>query len=431
MEQNHIYEVIFTGVYSNNTLQFQLPMDSIFYITRGCKNYQLQADLSADQPNGAVLRAGSTLNVTPGATNVSSATSGFYELSLIATNGVPSANIPTPPAGPWINQGPVLPGRYDPGPTIALTIPANAPENSKFCLQSEVNPSNAAGSPDFSGQLCYTVAHVYEPSFIGTSGDVHAGGNLCVGSLVGACGSCVAHPLQGVQGNGGSYGEYVVSGTGFVTNVGSNNAPINAQASVNSYSTICRPDLVAKAIAYPAKIIKPSGALNISALAAGVYLVNGNVTISGTVNNKVTIFVSSGTATLGNITYSAGTNLGKDQPSLGIIAAGAVYIPNTTTEVDAYVFSNNFINTCYLPGVNPSATYDARCANTLTVKGFLMAQTVNFYRYGVQGSAPLGGPITAEIVNLTPQIYINPPTLFEGGIDQSLLNDIGERPPLN
>jgi hypothetical protein len=62
------------------------------------------------------------------------------------------------------------------------------------------------------------------------------------------------------------------------------------------------------------------------------------------------------------------------------------------------------------------------------VNGFLMANGISFRRFG-----PFTGPTATvgEQINLTGQIYLNPPKFFDNTASLNLLQGQGERPPLN
>jgi hypothetical protein len=152
----------------------------------------------------------------------------------------------------------------------------------------------------------------------------------------------------------------------------------------------------------------------------GVIFVNGNATIpAGTVmTQKVTLYATGTVTIAGNVAATGGSSRA-NLPSLGIIAIGGVSILPTATAVDAYIFTNGDINTC-----NGLA---ASCNNTLTVRGFLMANSLTLRRLGPPGSinAQIG-----ENVSLSPQIYLNPPKLFDASVDDILLEGQGEKRPL-
>jgi hypothetical protein len=108
-------------------------------------------------------------------------------------------------------------------------------------------------------------------------------------------------------------------------------------------------------------------------------------------------------------------------PSLGVIASGNILIPAAVTQVDAYLFSNGTIDTCQ------EATVLACSTVPLLVNGFLMGRTISFHRSGLTGTT---GSQVAERVTLNPQIYLNPPTLFDASVDGVILENQGERQPL-
>jgi len=223
---------------------------------------------------------------------------------------------------------------------------------------------------------------VYKPVVIGNGSDIHAGSGVC--GLATNAGSVI--------GQGDSKGEYVVTAQGGISNFGSNGTGTSSDASIASYQpiTLCRPDLVTVAntfiTRYPTEVIARTGgpfytvtldSLNAADLLTpkGVIYVTGDVIISGgtgIVGRKLTIYAT-GTITINSsIRLVSGSVARADQPSLGLIAGGDIKIAGAATQVDAYMFSNGNINTCYT----------APCDTTLNVRGFLMAKTLQLRRQG-------------------------------------------------
>ena len=162
---------------------------------------------------------------------------------------------------------------------------------------------------------------------------------------------------------------------------------------------------------------------------SGLYYINGDAGIHGTVNHLLTIVSLSGTLSItgpikltnANSAFPAGSRLAL--PSLGVIASGDIVINPGATTLDAYLFSNGTIDTCAT-----QATYaPAGCGNTLVVDGFLMAHSINFKRLGPDNT--LGGQ-NGEQIALNPQIYLNPPQFFDGAAEGIQVEGQGERQPL-
>jgi plastocyanin len=254
---------------------------------------------------------------------------------------------------------------------------------------------------------------------------VHAGGG--VADISGNC------SISGAITSNYSYGEYVVSAKSAVSGFGSNNSSGSTSATLGSagnYGFVCRPDLVTKATNYISANVSGLGFKTVPASfsmsdavfdADGVYYRAGDVTITGgSYTHKITLYVTGTVNITGSISLSSSlSTTGKDQKSFGLIAKNGINIYGAATQVDAYLFSDGTINTCV------EASF-ARCSNTLTVNGFLMASTMSFQRLG----PPNAGIVVGEQANMTGQLYVNPPALFGSLLDASLLIQQGERPTL-
>ncbi len=277
--------------------------------------------------------------------------------------------------------------------------------------------------------LCYNLQYKYDdnptyPGLTGTNGDIHAGGGLCGNAAVGT-GNVTTNP----QSN--SLGSYVISASGAINGIGSNNAAGSTAATLGKtggYYTVCRQDLVAAAQAYinGGGVYAPLGdvSVNLGTLAPGIYLHNsgGTLTLTGTFSNQITIVSLAGKVAIsGNVILNAPSTTASNAPSLGIISRGDIDINAGATRVDGYLFSNSDINTC--------TQANSACLNTLTVNGFLMGNGINFQRMGPKISNSTA--TTGEQINLTGQIYLNPPKLFGDLANINLLEAQGEKPPLN
>jgi len=241
-------------------------------------------------------------------------------------------------------------------------------------------------------------------------------------------------------GTGVLHSEYVVSANGTVSGYGSNNVPGGAAATIGNYSSICRPDLVATAKAFFQSSVSSTdyaslgggtydvgGALfnSMPGAATGIYIHNGggNVVLHGTFTRKITIVMLTGDLIIdSNLRLGSTSKTATNVPSLGIIAANDININGAATQVDAYLFANGTINTC-VEGNTPA------CLNTLNVNGFLMSKNLLFRRLGPKVAATTA--TVGERINLTGQLYLNPPKFFDNAANVNLLQNQGEKPPLN
>jgi hypothetical protein len=319
---------------------------------------------------------------------------------------------------------------------IHFRVAAATPEGTQLCFAAWINDSNFGDLPASVGPAghCFVVHHPRFVSVQGHNSDIHAGTGICGGPVT--SGAIQGNPSA--LGANGTYGDYVVSASALagINGISSNATTTSPTSDVlklgnaGGYAQACRPDLVKAAQTYVAAgtgyitrgngYTLTAGDQAAAAGAGGVIFVNGNATIpAGTVmTQKVTLYAT-GTVTIAGNVAATGGNSRANLPSLGIIAIGGVTILPTATAVDAYIFTNGDINTC-----NGLA---ASCNNTLTVRGFLMANSLTLRRLGPLGSinAQIG-----ENVSLSPQIYLNPPKLFDASVDDILLEGQGEKRPL-
>jgi hypothetical protein len=319
----------------------------------------------------------------------------------------------------------------------SFTIRASAPQGTRVCFRLEVRPSDPSGGtldvPSASGSYCFLVYSPVYPTVVGNSGDVHAGGGIC-GTM---------YKIGSVTGNVnavGSRGAYVVSANSpaGIDDFGSNNADTSTVLNLGKtgrYSSICREDLWRAAQGYMGGFATiPAGSHDVGNPsefnpAYDVYFASGTISLHGVISRKMTIVGSlggdiniDGPLTIDNSTpYTR-----QDLPSLGLISHGNINMHAKDssgaflTQVSAYMFADGNIDTC--------VEADARCETPpLVINGFLMAGGLRFHRLGPSGAR---GAQMAEEVNLNPQIYLNPPKLFDASIDGVLLNGQGEGRPL-
>jgi hypothetical protein len=304
--------------------------------------------------------------------------------------------------------------------TIQFTVAPGAAVGSVITFRVYFYPGDGSGAVR-SASVTYKVVSERTPAVIGNNGDIHAGGGLCGGALVNGS-------VKGFT-NGGSGGQYVVSASllnginGFTSNgAGADTLKLGQSG---AYAQTCRPDLLAAANAYwtvgAGYSVIGGNDFDVTGK-SGVYFYNGgNLTIHGVVSGKVTVVARSGKVRVsGPITLSGATYAPHDVPSLGVIASGNIEIPAAVTRVDAYLFSNAVIDTC--------VEANGACATpTLVVNGFLMGKTLALHRLGPFNA---NGTPAGELVTLNPQIYLNPPKLFDASVDNTLLEGQGESQPL-
>lgn len=323
----------------------------------------------------------------------------------------------------------LAPNATSPSVPFATYNATGASAGTLLCFFSRVTPANSsspASSAD-SNKLCYTVVYQVEPAIEAHSGDIHAGGGLNAGGV------CIRSGIAHGGSTSGSYGDYVVSAQGPVSGIGSNGNASSSSATIANYGYVCRPDLVAAAQVLEQQPAGPgtwtplpAGTYTLGSLPfspSGVYIHDtpGDIVIHGTIPAKITIVALQGNIIIdGNIGLPGGPVTGQTAPSLGLVARNSILINPNVTSVSAYLFADGTINTC-----NAAA---AACRTTLTVNGFLMGANLEFRRLGPISN---GGYVPGEVINLTGQLYTNPPKLFaQLPSTINLLSSQGERPPI-
>jgi hypothetical protein len=331
---------------------------------------------------------------------------------------------------------------------INFKVAPNLAVFTTFTLWACYDPYKIDATQGRCDSVTFTVVSQRTPGVAGLNGDIHAGGGLgdtCTGS----------GKITGYNG-GTSYGDYVLAASGIgINNFKSNTSsgPDNLDIGGNGgYYAVCRPDLLnAVAVPYfnnggPHQVIPGAGAVtvNLSCVTtvgcpinggpvtggADVYLFNGtDLRISGTINKKVTLVTRTGTVTItGNVAIAGGVSGPNDLPSMGVVSAGDIRIAAAATQVAGYLFSDQVIDTC----LEGQSSLSACNTPPLEVDGFLMANDISFRREGVANTDGVGvnSPITEKIV-LSPQIYLNPPKLFDAAtVDGRDAKGQGEKQPL-
>jgi hypothetical protein len=307
-----------------------------------------------------------------------------------------------------------------------FNIPAATPEGAHLCVYLVIAPKDQTGATLVKGPFCYNVRHPRFPAVVGNNSDIHAGGGICGGALTTGVITGLPAAVSG--------GEYVVSasGAGGINNFKSNGTGADSLrlGQNGAYAQTCRPDLVKAAQSYQVSggYATISGSIDVGNPAQlnpayDTYFASGPVSLHGAVNRKITIVSLGADVTIdGNIVLSNAAFASRAVPSLGIITNSNILIKAAATRVDAYMFSNGAIDTCQEGAASTSA-----CNSTLTVNGFVMAKTLSLHRLGPANSI---GRQLGEQINMNPQIYLNPPRLFDASVDDLLIEGQGERQPL-
>ncbi len=450
----HIYQVEWDHVYSNNTLQFQLPFDSIYFMTKGCaiKPYTITPTLSTalnhlEPGTAGIVNAVATANMGPTAP---------YSMNVAASG---TASVPAPayaPAPSWAMGA--FAGAGAQTRSFSVTIANTVPDGTTICFTNTINPAKWTQAGGFtaltSAPLCLPVYRTRYPAVEGFKGDIHAGGGMCVPETNVLAGLGSPGRVSGNI-NGGSFGQYVVSASTTINSFGSAGSVGNTAltrlnfGSAGAYTQVCRPNLLLAANDY-----RNNGGTGITTRSVasvplfdvtnqgGIWYFDGggDLSITGTVGASLSIvktgpglvkIVPSASTPTGIVrsaaAYPAHSSPGVEGiPSLGVITAGDIVIPAAVRNVDAYLFANGLIDTCE-EGQSAVAATIKLCANTLAVNGFLMANKIAFRRLGPPNTK---GIVPAEIVTLSPQIYLNPPKFFDSSVDGTFIEGLGEKQPL-
>lgn len=439
----HTYYVKFDQVYTNNTLQFQLPFDSIYHEINNCaSDYNLKPSMTGPAA-GAILSPGQNYLYSEIVKNVGTDTSPAFTMDASETTGTGRLTLTGGYTKLWPDQPPLGAGLTQTH-NFYMTVAPNTPDGTTVCMRSTVSPSTPilATLTSPAPGVCNVVRRTYYPSLVGRGSDIHAGG--------GVCGQAAPFSSGTVSGSGSgiSIGEYVVSANNGISNgFGSNNQPANGSAKLGGaggYNSVCRYDLSVSADKYiaagGAKINVGGGAINLSSAPFNdpsqpdvVYVTGGNVFVHGVVSRKLTIYNPNAASQVifdNNVQINSSvTTTAANVPSLGIITKGNVQFRPAVTVVDAYVFAtggSGNIDTCAVSGGLPGVY--ASCRNTLNMHGFLMAPRISLNRLGPL--TPTGTATVGEDITLTPQLYLNPPRFFDNAGIQNLTQSQGERPPL-
>ena len=379
-------------------------------------------NMSATTPPSPVSGSSSTvLNFTGSVTNTGTMPSG----GGVMTGMVQQDSLP-PQALSTQNFGPLNPTLSTANMNFSFTVPPFSPAGTTYCVFVRVNPERSQGSSADTSGACYSVGYASYPSIQGVNGDIQAGGGICGGVLS-------SGNIKGSS-SGMSVGDYVVAASGQVNDFGSSGSSTNRNLVMGAnggYPRACRPNLLRAAVegrqVGAAEINVDT--VNLSDITGPgrpeVYYYDGNeLTISGMINSKVTIVATIGSVKIGGqvLMQTNTVQPARSVTSLGIIAERNITIDPTVTRVDAYMFSNETIDTC-----NPGATNGSTCATPpLVVNGFLMGKSLLFNRIGRLNT---GGPQISERIVLMPHIYLNPPKFFEESTKE-VLQTQGEKTPL-
>ena len=434
-----------------NNIKMWLPYDSINY-NLSCWDYHSSIASADSRANPSTLDfsnpADQTVRFWVDARNIGSGPGPTAHTTPTMSPGGWATLTTTDPSDPQVNNGDINTSinglssdtsYFGHGAKFEFKFDPLTPSG-VYCFSDTIAPHNSTDpSSPSDNTICYTVKNDRRfPSVAGLNSDVHAGGGLCPSGQN-------SGTIQGNNGSGGaSYGQYVVSAApvgavgGAINDFGSNGSPGSNKLNIGQtggYQQECRRDLYAHAeqskdLSDPNQHQLGSGAYTIDSSWSGIYYANGPIALSsspGGVSNKITIVMESGDLSVtGDITLNAASAGPRDAPSLGIITDGPtqnVFIEPAVRNLNAYIFSDGTVDTCATAAVFAPPG----CGNRLTIDGFIMAKSINFKRLAQNGTL---GAQSGEQVELSPQLYLNPPYFFDAGSDSTSLQGLGEKQPL-
>jgi hypothetical protein len=276
---------------------------------------------------------------------------------------------------------------------LSFAIPITASPG-PLTLDVYYNPGDDSGTTLHSTVTINITTITTYPSVLGLNSDIHAENSAC--SVTPGAGGVLGNP------NAGSYGDYVISTPGgisdFASNGGTNAGTDLSLGQLGGYSQICRNDLYNYATSnMPPAAVPLTGPaydigsavfnsspgvtfVNVSGSNKAVAYISGPVDLHGDFNEPypLTIVVTGDVTISSNLTRSGGGGR-STASSVAIIASGSIFIKDAATQVDAMLISDDTIYTCDTGAPVPAV---GQCDNTLTVNGFLMAKDIHFERLG-------------------------------------------------
>jgi hypothetical protein len=453
--------------------------------------YDYQPFLSQTPPFPVQVTPGTALNFESRVYNAyptfagPAATIQSYYYTYAPNSGVPSG------VTPYVGWGtPGIAALTSKNDNFSFTIPAGAPDGTRYCFFTGVNPAKGnhpfapdipsrfsakpgSGSApggdwdDFSNtngtanDLCYEVENPRYPYLTTTKGDIHAGGSM--GFAV-SCPNPVgpAPSITGrTSGATGSVSEYVLSAgqnlpdNSYISSFGSKLDASGAELTFGNqpgrgkYGTICRPPIIDAANAYTPKVsltlpaygvplfnLTPFNSLvEVTPTGPGLILAGGAPAIKGTLYVKGDVYIASNIATPG------GSYPRSALPSFGLVVDGDIYIHPNVTQLYGFYFASGSIDTCRFnftepnplgPNISaaPPGGQATLCGNPLVVRGLMMAESFKFRRTG--SPAVSSGLTPSEEVNFGGEVFLAPPPAFIDYISPraTKLDFQGERPPL-
>ena len=425
-----VYRWQIDSAFYDNTLQFQLPFENIFYY-RECQlpEATLKAGMTSTP---AQMSQDDTVTFTP------SITVSRFRAAMTATCAIRRTEYP--PTGPPRDLGPqpCVDTTGNPNIPIARNIvlalrpnrynsPATVVPGSRICdvitITSPTEDKYFARPADRTDSACVTIAKAPYVDFMGN--DVWAGGGFVDVSPTCNAGSkiqTVAHvlPSGGVAGSVTEYGGFAL---GHIIDFGSASKALPDPAGPNgkllTFSNKdssnlgyfgaprhCINDYIAKY-----STIAPTGEpnpINVGTRPTGTWHIVGNRNFSAAtmpVGSQQIYYIEGNVTITGDIKYPTNYNGPAEIPSLVIIATGNITVQSAVGQMDGMFVTKQSFTTCDPPGGPLSVLI---CNRQLVVNGPVVAQRLTLLRtFGADGPDDNSKKRPAELFNFNAELYLH------------------------
>lgn len=299
----------------------------------------------------------------------------------------------------------------------------NLAPGSRICRSLVINPRAETGGFRASAEACIVIAKSPYVHFKGN--DVWAGGGFQ--AVTPACNTVAkiqtsAHTLR--DGSvAGSAVEYAGFALGRIMTFGTANKALIDPAgpfgktltfsnvdsnNLGNYSVPplrhCIEDYITRFSSVP--ITGLPGAIDVNR-ASGTWHVTGNRTFSGNVPaGSLQVYLVEGDVTITGtgIRYPGSYNGLNDIPSLVIIATGNITVQAGVTQMDGIFITRQTLTTCNPPPGNLTVSI---CNNQLVVNGAVIARRLSLLRtHGADGNNDTSRKVPAEVFNFPAEIYL-------------------------
>lgn len=454
VKQGKKYQWLVDSVYYDNTLQFKIPYDSVYY-------YQ-QCQLPGAKLKAGMTASPSTMSQEDTATFAPSISASNFRATMTVTCSITRTFYPASGGSSNLGNQPCTDNSGNSNITVTgngtidladntYSSPTTAVPGSKICDTITItNPTASqyyASPGDNTSTSCVTITKTPSVSFLG--GDVWAGGGFAsLGTCTTAGKITTAAPSSPL-----SDGTYAGSGVAYsafaldqITNFGSGSWPLvgtsgdNWTFSNNNTSALgfygasphCITDY--SNLYATATTLSGSQTVDVSTKGSGVWHVTGGLTVHGTMpaGAEQVYIVDQDVDIDANLQYPASYTSVNDIPSLVIIGKHNLHVWSAATQVDGIYevvgdgSTTGFFRTCW-PKSEPATI--STCPTTVTINGAVLDANTDFFRTaGATGGTPALRRTPAEVFNLPSEVYINNALNLTTGTTITT-NNVRELPP--